>query len=370
MPSYHWKPISIQEGTILRAIAILAIIFHNYLHWVSDLPGENEFTFRPERIQAFMQGLQHTPWDAVRLFASYFGHYGVQIFFFLSGYGLAVKYLPHQLPSWWSFQKKRWKSFFPAVGVAAVGYLIFESIRLGWYHVLTGEGVNLIRQILGVSNFIPDNIYHPIGPWWFISVILQFYLVVPFIFKGIQRYGNILVYGLILSSFLMKWALAPMLDQWFELNINHTILGHLDICVLGIWFAQRKYVSLSPLVIGTAGILFYLGNVHALAWKISGVSVVLFVLPAMRIASEKILQHQRASRVFLYIGNLSMYLFLCNGYLRHPLIDYAQREANWWTSIWTCLLFLAVTILWGMGLRKMQFLIFQSRTPQGINRQS
>jgi len=358
MPSYNWKPISIQEGTILRALAILAIIFHNYLHWVSDLPGENEFTFRPERGQAFIQGLQHAPWDAVRLFAAYFGHYGVQVFFFLSGYGLAAKYLPHELPSWWAFQKKRWKSFFPAIGVAALGYLIFESIRLGWYHVFTTEGFNLARQMLGISNFIPDNVYHPIGPWWFISVILQFYLLVPFLLKGTQRFGNILLYGLIAGTFLMEWLLAPSLDHAFGLNINHTILGHLDTCALGIWFAQKKRTTLPLTVIGAAGILFFLGNINSLFWKTTGVSVILFALPAMRIASQKILQNQQVSRAFLYLGNLSMYLFLCNGYLRHPIIDYAQQQANWWTSIWTCLVFLTFTILWAIGLRKLENILF------------
>jgi len=362
MPSYTWKPITIQEGTILRALAILAIVFHNYLHWVSDSPGENEFTFRPERGEAFILGLQQTPWDAIRLLATYLGHYGVQVFFFLSGYGLAAKYAGHltnasPLPSWWSFQKKRWSSLFPAILMAALGYLIFESIRLDCHHVLATEGINLIRQISGISNFLPDNVYHPIGPWWFISVILQFYLIAPFILKSTQRYGNTLLYALIGGTFLMERFLGPILDQSFALNINHTILGHLDTCALGIWLARKKSFSLPLTTIVLAGTLFILGNLNATLWITTGITVLIFALPAMRLISSKILKNKLTSRVSLYLGNLSLYLFLCNGYLRHPIIDYAQQQSHWWTSIWTSLMFLILTILWATGLRKLELSI-------------
>ena len=348
--TYQWSTISKNEGTLLRAFAILAIVFHNYLHWISDSPGENEFTYRPERVQAFLSALGETPWDVARLFATYFGHYGVQVFFFLSGYGLTMKYGDH-LPAWWAFQKSRWASVFPAILAAAAGYRIYESIRLGWHHVFTTEGLNLIRQMLGISNFIPDNIYHPIGPWWFIGVILQFYLIAPFLLRLTNRYKEPLLYGLIVGAFLLEYLTTPFLSRTFDFNINHSILGHLDICALGILFARQKNFSLpTPLIAGAAA-LFIAGNFIAPLWITTGITFLLLALPISRALITQVKHLPWLERNLMFLGQLSMYLFLCNGYLRRPLIDWAKQAPHWWTSIWTSIVFFAIVLLWSLMLK-------------------
>jgi len=349
--SFRWSPISKDEGTLLRAFAILAIVFHNYLHWISDSPGENEFTFRPERVTALLGGLGDNPLDAVRLLATYFGHYGVQVFFFLSGYGLAVKYRDH-LPRWLTFQKARWSALFPAILVAAAGYLIYDGIRLGWEPVIIGEGANLIRQMIGISNFIPDNVYHPIGPWWFIGVILQFYLIAPILLKWTHRHGNRFLYGLIAGSFLLEFFLGPILSETFDFNINHSILGHLDVCALGIWFARQRNVALPLPMIAGAAALFIAGNFYAPLWITTGVTSLLVLLPLLRAITPAISRHPWPHHAMMFIGQLSLYIFLSNGYLRRPLIEWAQESLHWWTSIWTSLVFLAIVLVWSVLLRK------------------
>ncbi len=350
---YHWSVISKDESTLLRAFAILAIVFHNYLHWVSDSPGENEFTYRPERTDAFIQAMWHTPLDFVRLLATYFGHYGVQVFFFLSGYGIAIKYLnASPSPRWISFQKSRWSALYPAILTAAIGYFLYDGIRLGWHHVLTEEGVNILRQMIGISNFIPDNVYHPIGPWWFIGVILQFYLLAPLILRGVRRYGDLCLFVLMAGSLLLELVLGPVLSREFDFNINHSILGHLDVCALGIWFARRKNVHIpTPLIAGAAA-LFVIGNFHASLWITTGITSLLVALPLLRLLTPSINRHPGPRHVLMFIGSLSMYIFLCNGYLRRPLIEWAQQSAHWWTSIWTSVLFLTIVLVWSVLLRK------------------
>jgi len=46
-----------------------------------------------------------------------------------------------------------------------------------------------------------------------------------------------------------------------------------------------------------------------------------------------------------------MYLFLCNGYLRNPLITFAKKDPVWWKSIALCLIFLVLVIIWAAMLR-------------------
>jgi len=345
-----WSPISKDEGTLLRAFAILAIVFHNYLHWISDSPGENEFTYQPERVQSLLSALASTPSDIIRLLATYFGHYGVQIFFFLSGYGFTIKYVNHP-PPWWAFQKSRWATLCPAIIAAAVGYLIYDGIRLGWHHVITTEGVNLLRQMIGLSNFIPDNIYHPIGPWWFIGVILQFYLIAPLILRATRRYGSPILYALILGSFLLEFLAGPKLTAAFDFNINHSILGHLDVCALGILLARHKSFTLPTYAIAAAGGLFIAGNFFDPLWITTGVTLLLFTIPALRALTPAIQSFPRLQQSLMFIGGLSMYIFLCNGYLRRPLIDWAKQAPHWWTSLWTSLVFLIIVLLWAVILR-------------------
>ena len=79
--AYLWQAITLDEGLYLRAVAISMIMAHNYMHWLPGSPGENEFGFQADRVGLLLDGLWQNPLDIVRLFASYFGHYGVQIFF-------------------------------------------------------------------------------------------------------------------------------------------------------------------------------------------------------------------------------------------------------------------------------------------------
>lgn len=353
---YRWKTITLDESVMLRALAILAIVFHNYLHWIAELPSENEFDYQPERIRALMWGLWNTPLDSVRLLATYFGHYGVQVFLFLSGYGITIKYRD-RIPRWLAFEKARWSALYPSIAIAALGYILYESLREGWSLVIQQEGLNLIRQMIGLSNFLPDNIYHPIGPWWFIGVILQFYLLAPLILHWLRRHGDKILYMLGAGSFLLELLLGPILSKQFDLNINHSILGHLDVCALGIWFARRGDFPLPRIVIVGAGGLFILGNFHASLWITTGATFLLAALPLLRILSYRAQRQPWIQDDLMYIGQLSMYIFLCNGYLRNPLIDWARQQPHWWTSIWTSLVFLAIVVIWAMLLRKCEQVI-------------
>lgn len=86
-------PLTIKDTAVFKAIGILLIVFHNYLHWVAPSTGENEMDFAVQRIYNLYYGLCATPLEAVNLLLSYFGHYGVQIFIFISGAGLTMSML-------------------------------------------------------------------------------------------------------------------------------------------------------------------------------------------------------------------------------------------------------------------------------------
>ena len=354
---YVWRGMTLDESFYLRAVAIVMIMAHNYLHWMPGSPGENEFGFNADRVALMLEGLWQNPWDAPRLLASYFGHYGVQVFFFLSAYGLTKKYSAAS-PAWWSFQTKRWKAFYPAIILSALGYLIYEGFRVGWGEVWHDDVLNLLRQMVGVSNFIPENVYRPIGPWWFIGAILQFYLVLPFLWRALQKYGDKVLYGLLVGGWILQCVLGHILYAQFDLNINHSILGHLGVCSMGIWFARRNEVMIPWWLLLLSVVMFIGGNFFYELWIPSRVVLLLFLLPLLRAVCGYLGERRWCGAAMLLLGQLSVYLFLCNGYLRRPIVEWAKQESHWWTSTWTCIVFIMIVTVWALMMRTFERRIF------------
>ena len=89
-----WTSLDKHESNIFKGIAILLIVTHNFFHLIKKgLPGENEFDFDPERFKSFLVLIVQEYPDIIRIVLHYLGHYGVQVFIFLSAYGLTRKYL-------------------------------------------------------------------------------------------------------------------------------------------------------------------------------------------------------------------------------------------------------------------------------------
>lgn len=80
-----------QDTDSMKGVAILFIVLHNLLHWISKTK-ENEFSYSVEKTKLFFENLftnADTLWMDV---FSFLGWYGVPAFLFLSGYGLVKKY--------------------------------------------------------------------------------------------------------------------------------------------------------------------------------------------------------------------------------------------------------------------------------------
>ncbi|MBO6287172.1 MAG: acyltransferase family protein [Prevotella sp.] len=91
--------LSLQQTQALRGLAILGIILHNYCHFLKFAVKENEYTFTAEKPRQLLEKLMSIDSDLFIHILSFFGHYGVPVFLFISGYGLVKKYeAPHSAP--------------------------------------------------------------------------------------------------------------------------------------------------------------------------------------------------------------------------------------------------------------------------------
>ena len=76
----------------MRGLAIIGIFLHNYCHWLGFAVKENEYTFTMSKSSSLMQAISDPDWNLPIHLISFFGHYGVPVFLFLSAYGLVMKY--------------------------------------------------------------------------------------------------------------------------------------------------------------------------------------------------------------------------------------------------------------------------------------
>lgn len=199
--------LSKSDTAFLKGIAILMIVMHNFCHWLPGCVAENEYTFSAERIRLYLHHLSQGGPHLILNFFSHYGHYGVPLFLFLSGYGLVRKYeAPHRCAATkagstpdepvptchrlssscgeafrfvWQHAVKLWKLMLPAI---AIYWCYCQFSHKAW----EVKPADLLAMVSYTANFfyVRDLI---LGPWWFFSLILQLYVVYRFVlypFRG------------------------------------------------------------------------------------------------------------------------------------------------------------------------------------------
>ena len=168
----------------MRGIAILAIMLHNYCHYVKGIVKENEYQFL-ERHCDQLWAVMTSPDEFLPMhLLSFFGHYGVPVFLFLSGYGLVMKYESSPVPtvgqrsavrSAWYFILYHYLKLLRMLIVGFTLFLMVDAVTPGrfpfhWDHV--------IAQLLMYINVLPepDKIIWP-GIYWFFGLMMELYVV-------------------------------------------------------------------------------------------------------------------------------------------------------------------------------------------------
>lgn len=304
-------PLDLRDSSVLKAIAILAIVFHNYFHLLPGAATENEFAFDPRHFKYFLTVVQE-PNQTIQALFAYFGHFGVQLFIFLSAYGLAAKYWT--VPSWsgfvWSRIKKIYPMWFLALGLWLMLKLVQEGpVELGQY--LNRQGDELVLTTLGVLTLLPGYKLPPVGPWWFLPFIIQFYCIWSLLAWFARRFGGT---GLVVLSTLclgISMAFGATIGRRYGITLLTTPLGHMPELCLGIASA-RFGLRLGPASALAAAGVFLLGNLDEWFWPLTYIGALVLLLSGYQQAPQWL----RRSRALEWLGGISMALFFVNGYLR------------------------------------------------------
>ena len=179
------------ECNALRGLAIIGIFLHNYCHWLGPIVKENEYQYFQKNIDALNVVLSHPDQNLVMHLLSFFGHYGVPIFLFLSAYGLVMKYerkpdvavtshssssvIKFKLSLIWDFIRYHYLKLFKMMIVGFVAFTMVDAITPGRFHY---KFMDVIAQLFMYNNILPnpDKIIWP-GPYWFFGLMLQLYIV-------------------------------------------------------------------------------------------------------------------------------------------------------------------------------------------------
>ena len=213
----------------MRGIAILAIMLHNYCHYVKGIVKENEYQFFDKRIDGLWEALTHPDEFLPMHLLSFFGHYGVPVFLFLSGYGLVRKYENesrgqshdsgenHATRPVNSFSFLRYH-YLKLLRMLIVGFVLFIMVDAVTPGRFPFHWDNVIAQLLMYINVLPepDKIIWP-GIYWFFGLMMQLYIVYRLL---LYRRSSWYVVTLIAVCWLLQVFCDPDGDSLNRLRYN------------------------------------------------------------------------------------------------------------------------------------------------------
>ena len=322
------------QCNMLRGVAILGIFLHNYCHWLNPVVKENEYTFTQYNVDRFTQAMLHPDVLFPLHILSFFGHYGVPVFLFLSAYGLARKYENASSVPSQSVTESRLAAFGEATG--GLNFIVFHFLKL-FKMMLIGfvlftmvdalippsfhyKFINIIAQLGMFNNLLPepDRIIWP-GPYWFFGLMLQLYVVYRLLMY--RRHWSVTVMLIVCC-----WLVQAFCDPEGEIinRIRYNFVGGMLPFGAGYLYARYGRVCSKPayaavLLLSTVAVVVFSYNFQA--WFF----VPLFVCFGS-IAMVKLLPERGTAVSWLaWMGSLSAALFVCHPVIRKIFIPYSRR---------------------------------------------
>lgn len=322
------------ETTALRGVAILGIILHNYCHFLGFAVKENEYTFDGARPQQMMEKLMTLDKDLFIHIFSFFGHYGVPVFLFISGFGLVMKYEKSNKQGPVATVPFMWYHYLKLFRLMILGFITFIIV----YVLRHDDGAvvyaadRVISQLTMVINFVyekPQQIIKP-GPYWFFGLMIQLYLLYRLVCYRWRHASVVIV--MIIVAFLIQYLCKDNRDA---LNyVRYNFIGGLLPFGMGILYARHGRslpVMGNIAVVVISAIIVLYGSMTFLAWMVVPCFIVTGAVATVQLLSERILSP------WVWLGALSSALFVMHPVMREIIIPHFRR-IDIYFGIWTYLL--------------------------------
>lgn len=350
--------LSRRECTAMRGIAILGIVLHNYCHWLSMAVKENEYTFSQANVSSLVHAVGNPTWNLPIHLLSFFGHYGVPIFLFLSAYGLTMKYeIGGAEDRVWTFIKTHFAKLFSMMIVGFAAFIMVDRMIDAPHHY---HFIDVAAQLGLFNNLLPnpDHVIWP-GPYWFFGLMMQLYIVYRlFLYK--RHWGVTVVF--MLACFLLQAFCSPVGDTLNRLRYN--FIGGMLPFGLGLLYGRLSVLkpekalfgkpekalfgkSEKPLVkismaflTGTfLLIIIYKWSLSYQLWFWVPAVICLFCVLIVKIAPAGI------NNLLVWTGTISSAMFVCHPITRKIFIG-ISRHGDIYTGL---LMYVIATLVLSMG---------------------
>lgn len=336
------------ECTALRGAAILSIIIHNYVHLLPEAYSENEYYYSAEYAGRFLDMLGDGGWLNIQAFLSFFGHYGVAVFLFLSGLGLGIKYGKGNTttePQRWSFTRYH---YLKLLRLLVAGMVLFMIVN-----ALTGRGAanisieKIAGQLTMLSNLNHNQLVFS-GPYWFFSLIMEIYIVyILLLHKRSVKFVAIFMLICVGIGYLLEPYSSDMVLYRYNFP-GHMLpfcLGLIAASLRGDFVREMQRNVVLPIV----GFIITIPAIMALdlcrwTWLIAPAAVCLNAVFLGMI----LMRIKKAATPLVWLGGISAMIFVVHPAIRHMFLHiYCKAELG------TIVSYLMVTIAVSWWLKQL-----------------
>ena len=320
-----------RECTAMRGIAILAIVLHNYCHFIGKIVQENEYQFLSFNNDRLWQVISNPDSLLPVHLLSYFGNYGVPVFLFLSGFGLVKKYeTSHDSCPPVRFLRY---SYLKLLRLLIVGFSIFICVDMVTPGRFPFHWDNVLAQLLMYINVLPEpeKTIWP-GIYWFFGLMMQLYIVYRLL---LYRRSSWWVVVLIAVCWLLQVFCEPDGETLNRLRYN--FMGGMlpfglglivaRIPTLGInsshagnqTFPRWEYLAWLLLAILSCVLVFAM-CLNFQTWFWIPVFIIIGCVAMVKVMPEWLM------KVFIWFGGLSAAMFVAHPIARKLFITIAWKQ--------------------------------------------
>ncbi|MBD2756067.1 acyltransferase family protein [Spirosoma validum] len=178
------------------------------------------------------------------------GYVGVSIFFVLSGFLIyhryAESFFTQKNWSWRRYLQNRFARIFPLYAL-----LFFLTAGIS---AMRGQPMSLSLFVLNITllkGFFDEIKFSGIAQSWSLTVEACFYLLAPFLFTGLRRWGAFWLTIGLLSIGLSAWLIAKETNGWgffgnLPFMLFYTFFGRAFEFIVGMWLAHRWHRKQMP----------------------------------------------------------------------------------------------------------------------------
>lgn len=348
--------LSRQECNALRGLAIIGIFLHNYCHWLNPIVKENEYQYFQHNVDWLHQVMAAPDMYLPMHLLSFFGHYGVPVFLFLSAYGLVMKYeaKPHldhatqmfsitgkHLPNFgeiFQFIRYHYLKLFKMMIVGFVAFTMLDYVTPGPHHY---QALDIVAMLGMFNNVLPnpDHIIWP-GPFWFFGLMMQLYIVYRLLLY--RRH-----WGFTAALMVVCLGIQVMLGPESEAmnRYRYNFMGGMLPFGLGILYArygEKVLMTLHTNITNFFGCIFCLSLIYSLSGSMLGWTIVPFFICLLSVLAAKLLSGVRwlsgVYKILEWMGGISAALFVC-----HPITRKIFIPISRWGDMYAGLLLYIVS---------------------------